>query len=305
MAEYLSRPVEILMVDDDDVDAGLVRDALKGLPLGHSFNWVPGGEEALAYLRGQGPYAGALRPDLVILDLNMPGMDGRQVLREIKSDADLKTIPVVIMTTSEHWEDIRDSFANYCNGYLTKPYGWQELKQMMNALNNYWFSLVRLPPHPDGNTLTGADTSKAPFQTKGCHVKVLLVDDDPDFAGIVARAAKDLGFSNPIGVAGSGEAALEMLRDGATEKPDLILLDLVLPGAGGRETLSEIKNDPNLKGIQVVAFTGTDSEDVALDLYRAHANAFVLKPGNLTDLEQVFATIAYWYSFAHVAKEAD
>lgn len=135
----------ILMADDDEEDCLLTRDALSesGAPI--EFATVPDGEQLLAYLRNEGPYAAAPRPQLVLLDLNMPRLDGREALRAIKSDPALRAIPVVVLTTSRAEEDVVRSYQLAANSYISKPVTFAGLVRVMKSLGHYWFDIVDLP----------------------------------------------------------------------------------------------------------------------------------------------------------------
>jgi CheY-like chemotaxis protein len=144
-----TRPFVILMADDDAEDRLLVQDALGEISQGHVFRFVSDGEELFDYLRGEGAYANAPRPprpDLILLDLKMPKKDGREVLRDIKADPDLKCIPVVALTTSNAADDVGYSYRMGVNSYVRKPTTFRDLVEVMAALKKYWFELVELPP---------------------------------------------------------------------------------------------------------------------------------------------------------------
>ncbi|HLO76936.1 MAG TPA: response regulator [Magnetospirillum sp.] len=136
-------PFHILLAEDLPADAGLVRAALQDGRFYCSLDVVEDGEQVLAYLRGQVP--GARRPDLVLLDLNLPRMNGREVLRAMKDDADLRLIPVVVLTTSDVERDIEASYSLGAVGFVTKPLEVNEFFQAIHAIENYWFTVVRLP----------------------------------------------------------------------------------------------------------------------------------------------------------------
>ena len=138
--------IEILIVEDDPADVELTREALKDAKIIVQLNSVDDGVKALAYLRKQGAYAGALTPDLVLLDLNLPKKDGREVLQEIKTDTKLKHIPVVILTTSDAQADIVKVYAAGGNCYVTKPVGLDQFTKVVKAIEQFWFSVVKLPP---------------------------------------------------------------------------------------------------------------------------------------------------------------
>lgn len=140
------RPVEILLVEDDPGDVELTREAMEESKIMANLNVTENGVEALEFLRKQGSHAEAPRPDLILLDLNMPKMDGRALLGELKSDPDLKLIPVVVLTTSKAEEDIVKSYGLGANCYVTKPVGLAEFTTVVASIEDFWFTVVKLPP---------------------------------------------------------------------------------------------------------------------------------------------------------------
>jgi len=142
------KPIVILMADDDDDDYLLTQKALKKSKLLNELCRVHDGEELLDYLKGRGEFAESTkcgRPGVILLDLNMPKMDGREALKEIKSDPDLRDIPVVVFTTSKAEEDIYKSYQLGVNSFITKPVTFDNLIEVMQALGKYWFEIVELP----------------------------------------------------------------------------------------------------------------------------------------------------------------
>ena len=140
------RPIEILMVEDNPGDVRLTVEALKEGKVRNNFHTVEDGEEALAYLRRQDPYGQAPRPDLVLLDLNLPKKNGREVLEEIKADPELKRIPVVILTISQAEQDIIKSYNLHANCYITKPVDLDQFLDVVKSIENFWLTVVMLPP---------------------------------------------------------------------------------------------------------------------------------------------------------------
>jgi len=142
------KPITILMADDDDDDRRLTKEALLEGRLANDLRFVENGEELMDYLRHQGKYAGTEvpRPGLILLDLNMPRKDGRTVLKEIKSDPELRQIPVVVLTTSHADEDIYKSYDLGVNSYIVKPVTFEALVDILQTLEKYWFEIVELPP---------------------------------------------------------------------------------------------------------------------------------------------------------------
>ena len=144
--EFMGRPVEILLVEDNAGDVRLAREGLRECKLLNNLSVADDGVKALAFLRRQGAYAKAPRPDLIMLDLNLPRKDGREVLKEIKEDDDLMRIPVVILTTSKAEEDIVKSYSLHANCYVTKPLAIEQFITVVQAIESFWFTIVKLPP---------------------------------------------------------------------------------------------------------------------------------------------------------------
>lgn len=138
-------PVEVLLVDDNAGDVRLTVEAFKDAALPHHVSVVRDGEEALAFLRREGPYSSAPRPQFILLDLNMPKKDGREVLREVKTDQALKTIPIIVLTTSVAPIDIVQSYDLHANGYIQKPADYDEFLELIRQLDTLWFRVVQLP----------------------------------------------------------------------------------------------------------------------------------------------------------------
>lgn len=138
-------PIEILLVEDSPGDVRLTREALHEGKVHNNLHVVTHGKAALAFLRATGEYLNAPRPDVVLLDLNLPGMDGRDVLREIKGDPALRSIPVVVLTSSEAEEDILRAYDLQANCYVTKPLELQQFITIVKSIESFWFTIVRLP----------------------------------------------------------------------------------------------------------------------------------------------------------------
>lgn len=138
-------PVEILLVEDNPGDVRLTVEALREGRVVSNLNVAHDGVEALAYLRREGKYGGAARPDLILLDLNLPRRDGREVLAEVKEDPDLRRIPVVVLTTSRAEEDIARSYDLHANCYITKPVELEEFFHVIRRIDDFWLSVVKLP----------------------------------------------------------------------------------------------------------------------------------------------------------------
>lgn len=140
-----SRTAEVLLVEDNDDDAELTRIGFAQAKLAVHLHQVANGEECLAFLRHEGRFADAPTPDLILLDLNMPRMDGREVLTEISADEALRQVPVVVMTTSQADRDVLDAYRLRCSSYVVKPVDFTQFAEVIKAIANYWFQLVVLP----------------------------------------------------------------------------------------------------------------------------------------------------------------
>jgi chemotaxis family two-component system response regulator Rcp1 len=138
--------IDILLVEDNPGDVRLTMEALKEAKLLNTIEHVPDGVEALAYLRKEGKYREANRPDLILLDLNLPKKDGREVLAEVKNDPNLKRIPVVILTTSRAEQDILKAYNLHANCYITKPVDLDQFVRVAKSIDDFWFTMVKLPP---------------------------------------------------------------------------------------------------------------------------------------------------------------
>lgn len=144
MAEQLY-PIEILLVEDSETDALLAREALTESKIFNNLNVVIDGEQAIDYLKRRPPYETATRPDLILLDLNLPRRDGREVLADIKSDDDLKHIPVVVLTTSEDEADVLTAYGLHANCYIVKPVNFDRFSAVIRTIHDFWFAVVTLP----------------------------------------------------------------------------------------------------------------------------------------------------------------
>ncbi|MGO9377344.1 MAG: response regulator [Dissulfurispiraceae bacterium] len=140
------QPIEILLVEDNPGDIRLTLEVLKDAKVRNNMSMVNDGVAALAFLRREGDYADAPRPDLILLDLNLPKKDGREVLAEIKADPNLRRIPVVVLTVSKDEEDILKSYDLYANCYITKPINLDQFITVVRSIEDFWLTIVKLPP---------------------------------------------------------------------------------------------------------------------------------------------------------------
>ena len=141
------RPAEMLLVEDNPGDARLAIEALKDAKVNNNLSWVQDGVEAMAFLRREGAYSDVPRPDVILLDLNLPKKDGREVLAEVKADKDLRSIPVVILTVSGAEEDIVKTYNLHANCYIRKPIDLDQFIKVVKAIKDFWLSIVILPTH--------------------------------------------------------------------------------------------------------------------------------------------------------------
>ncbi len=138
--------ISVLLVEDDPGDVLLIREAFADHKIGNLLSVVSDGVEAMKFVRGEGEYAGRERPDLVLLDLNLPRKSGAEVLAEIKSDPQLSTIPVIVLTTSQAEEDILGSYKMHANAYITKPVDFERFKAIVHQIDDFFIGIVKLPP---------------------------------------------------------------------------------------------------------------------------------------------------------------
>jgi chemotaxis family two-component system response regulator Rcp1 len=144
--QEISKNIEILLVEDNPADIRLAQEAFKDAKVHNILYTVGDGVEAMAFLRREGKYADAPRPDLILLDLNLPKKDGREVLAEIKIDEHLKLIPVVILTVSKAEEDILKTYNLHANCYITKPIDFEQFMRVVKGIEEFWLTIVKLPP---------------------------------------------------------------------------------------------------------------------------------------------------------------
>ncbi|MHB8101146.1 MAG: response regulator [Methanosarcina sp.] len=143
--KFLDKPVEILLVEDNEGDVGLIEEVFEEAKIRNNLHVAEDGEEAMLYLHGEGKFSGSPRPDIILLDLNLPKKDGREVLREIKEDNNLRNIPVVILTTSNAEKDILRAYDLHANAYTNKPLDFDQFINVVESIGNFWLEIVKLP----------------------------------------------------------------------------------------------------------------------------------------------------------------
>ena len=142
---FVGKPIEILIVEDNEGDVGLIEEVFEEAKIKNNIHVAEDGEEAVLYLRGKGKFSGSPRPNIILLDLNLPKKDGREVLREIKEDSNLKNIPVVVLTTSNAEKDILRAYELHANAYVTKPLDFDQFINVVGSIVNFWLEIVQLP----------------------------------------------------------------------------------------------------------------------------------------------------------------
>jgi signal transduction histidine kinase len=282
----MAERMKILLVEDNSADADLTCEALRECKVAMDVSTVIDGVEALKYLRHEPPYENAEKPDVVLLDLNLPKKDGREVLEEIKTSLSLKAIPVGILTTSDAETDIRNSYRLGANFYITKPVGLNEFFDTIRTVGDFWLSVVKLPVHERLEAWKkqlehDARMSAAARSPQQVEISVLLIEDNPADADYVKEILRDNdGVHFTIETVGTLQAASERLKIGGL---DAVIADLGLPDSQGLETFKAIQAQaPNLP---IVVLSGLDDSDVALNAVRVGAQDYLCKndidPGRL------------------------
>jgi two-component system, chemotaxis family, response regulator Rcp1 len=145
------QPIQILLIEDQPADVRLTKEILSDGKVANEVHVVHDGEQAMEFLRREGDFANSPRPDLVLLDLNLPRMDGREVLAEIKSDPELMAVPVIVLTTSSAERDVLDAYKHRANAYVTKPIDLDQFVSAVASIEQFWLTFVRLPEHAHGS----------------------------------------------------------------------------------------------------------------------------------------------------------
>lgn len=276
MTEH-ARAIEILLVEDSPTDRLMAAEVLRQASIANHLHTVENGIEAMAYLRREGRYATAARPDLILLDLNLPRKDGREVLAEIKTDQRLKVIPVIVMTTSAAAEDVSGSYSHHANSFIRKPIDFARFAEIINSVGHYWCQVVTLPvpkpspwptPPPFGRRSSSVVTSS---------LRVLLVEDDPTGVLLVKEMLRESRI-------GSFDVESVSRIRALAERPDLdsfhiALVDLNLPDSQGLDTYRQVRSA--LGGRPVIVLTGLHDESLGLSALREGAQDYLVK-GELT-----------------------
>jgi CheY-like chemotaxis protein len=259
-----NRSLEVLLVEDNVADVDLVREAFKQSKVILSLHVVDRGETAMAYLNSENEYAGAPRPDLVLLDLNLPGIDGREVLHFIKTSEHLKSIPVVILTSSEADMDILKTYSWGANAYVVKPVGFPEFLRAISTIEEFWLDLVKLPTRELQLRYQLNRSGIGPRFVVSAgptdSIRTLVVEDNDADADLVLETLKKSTHPKftTQRVTRLAEAH-ERLKQGHV---DLILLDLSLPDSQGFETIASIQHA--FPFLPIVILSGLDDPDMSI-----------------------------------------
>jgi two-component system, cell cycle sensor histidine kinase and response regulator CckA len=269
------RAIEILLVEDSPTDRLIAVEALAHSMILNSLNVVENGTDAMCYLRRQAQYAEARRPDIILLDLNLPGKDGREVLTEIKADPVLRFIPVVVLTTSQSEEDLVGAYGSHANGYITKPLDFQQFTQALRALGGYWFEVVTLPPEAAIQRLAtqaplGTPPPPNPLEQA---VRVLLIANNAADVSQFRDAITTNGLVQfQLQHATCLAEARSLLR---SEAFDLVVTDLQLPDEQGSETYRRVR--ALAAGVPIIVLTEPSDEATGIRLLRQGAQDYLVK----------------------------
>lgn len=267
------KPIEILLVEDSPVDRIITTEALGRSGLLNTLNVVEDGVEAMAYLHKQGKFETARRPDLVLLDLNLPRKDGREVLAELKADPRLMYIPVIILTTSKSDQDLLRAYGHHANGYITKPLGFAQLAEALRTLGGYWFKVVTLPADAAIDRLPSEEPS-APrvADRRSEHARVLIVTPEVEQASMRQRFIGDQRPGITLRWATNLQEAADLVQ---SDDPDLLFVDLDLPSSQGIETYRRARRVA--AGAPVIVVTAMPDDAVGAEALREGADDYVDK----------------------------
>ncbi len=275
MAKKTGKIVDILLVEDNPGDVRLTQEALQEGKVRINMVSVTDGVEAMDFLRRRGRFPHAFRPDLILLDLNLPRKSGFEVLDEIKVDEDLKSVPVVVLTTSQAEEDIAKSYALHANAFISKPVDLIQFLSIVKSIEDFWLEIVKLPPmknrkeDPPGNPAEQSSIGSLPMVQES--ISILLIEDNPGDERLVREALRD---SPGIQVVSADrlESGMERL---AAEKVDGILLDLTLPDSQGLDSVLKLRQRE--AEVPIVVLTGLDDEETAIKALHAGAQDYLVK----------------------------
>jgi signal transduction histidine kinase len=280
MPKHAARPIEILLVEDSPTDRLIAVEALREALIINNMHTVENGVEAMAYLRREGKYADAARPDVILLDLNLPRKDGREVLLEIKNDDLLKFIPVVVLTTSDAEDDVISSYGHHANSFIKKPVDFARFAEIVRSIGDYWFQIVTLPAEDAVRRAMRQEAPRIPTPSpsaNGQPLRVLLVEDDPASVLLV----RDL-LRQPVTGRFEVEAVsrISELRSRTDlDTFNVVLTDLGLPDSQGLETYRRVRSC--VDGRPIIVLTGLHDERIGVGAVREGAQDYLIK-GEMT-----------------------
>ena len=265
-----SRPFQILLVEDNPADDLLAREAFRTTKARTVVHRVEDGLEALAFMRHQGRFKDAPRPDLVLLDLNLPRMDGRETLAELKSDPRLRSIPVLVLTTSQAEEDVGGAYSLHANGYVRKPVKYDDFITLVAAIDAFWLGCATLPEEMPAEAPAAAGNEA---WNRFNSVRLLLIEDSASDVFLLESAlAESDALKFELTHASRLSAARSLMRKHIF---DVVIVDLGLPDSNGLATLREVQNQGG--GAAVIVLTGLDDEEAGLAALREGAQDFIVK----------------------------
>jgi two-component system, cell cycle sensor histidine kinase and response regulator CckA len=274
MTTHTARPIEILLVEDSPTDRLIAVEALKDALIINNMHTVENGVEAMAYLRRVGKYAHAARPDVILLDLNLPRKDGREVLLEIKNDDLLKFIPVVVLTTSDAEDDIISSYGHHANSFIKKPVDFSRFSEIVRSIGNYWFQIVTLPGEDAVRRAMRQEPPRvpAPPANGSQPIRVLLVEDDPASVLLVRDLLRPARGRFEIESVGR---ISELRRRTDLGTFNIVLTDLGLPDSQGLETYRRVRSCVN--GRPIIVLTGLHDETIGVSAVQEGAQDYLIK----------------------------
>jgi len=246
-------PIEILLVEDHLGDVRLIEESFRDSKRAIHLHVAYDGVEAMGFLKRDGPYADAPRPDIILLDLNLPRMDGREVLARIKDDADLKTIPTVILTTSDAEIDVAKAYELHASFYISKPVSLEAFESVMRGFNDFWLTKIKLP--------------------KISAMRVLLIEDNPGDAGLLRAMLEDEGSHSTELIYATSMAEAEAHLAG--QPVDVILLDPGLPDTQGLQSIRRVR--AAAPRLALVVLTGFYDDTMAARALQEGAQDFLIK----------------------------
>ncbi len=274
MTSTRQRPIEILLVEDSHTDRLIAAEALTRARVLNNLHWVDDGVEALDFLRRVGKYADAPLPDLVLLDLDLPRKDGREVLAEMKGDPRLRLIPVVVMTTSKAEEETLRSFGLPVNCYITKPVDFEAFANVIRSLETFWFEVVTRPGRGGASPSAASDLERPPLRwPSGERIRVLVVEDnETDLMLLRAALEKSRTPRFEVVAAASLKEALAVLEGGEF---DLVLNDLGLPDSGGLDSVMKLLAAAPM--VPLLVLTTNDDERLGMAAVQEGAQDYLQK----------------------------